>query len=80
MSMVYRNDGFDTMREMFQDKVVHIYPSDTKSKNGRVKDINPAGITFLITASNCPSYEVGKLHFISFSSRLSFGLIEANNG
>lgn len=73
--MVYLEDGFDTMREMFLDKTVSIYPGDAKAKNGRVKDITPMGITFLITASNSPNYEVGKLHFVAFSARLTFKLI-----
>lgn len=77
MSRVYINDGFDTMREMFLDKTVHIYPGDTHGKNGRVKDITPAGITFLITASSCPQYTVGHLYFIAFSTRLTFEKIKS---
>lgn len=79
MGIIYQNDGFDTMRENFQDKIVHIYPGDTNGKNGKVIDITPAGITFLITASKCPSYEVGHLYFIAFSNRLTFEKVKSED-
>lgn len=64
--MVYLEDGFDTMREMFLGEEVKIFPGDTDSKCGIIKDINPAGVTFLVTKSRSDSYVVGQLRFVSF--------------
>ena len=68
------------MEKEFLNKEVQIYPGDTNHKYGIVKDINDAGIVFEITKYFRPGqgsvgdsqYEVGKLIFISFSSKLTF--------
>jgi len=56
-------------------KEVQIYPGDSDSKFGIVTSVGPEGVLFKITKSNCNNYVVGKQHFISYSSRLSFSEI-----
>lgn len=61
------------MDDEFLGKEVQIYPGDTYSKKGIVRDINNAGVVFEITeADKHTQYTVGKLHFISWSANLTF--------
>tara|TARA_R110000796_G_scaffold181217_1_gene297726 strand:+ start:358 stop:558 length:201 start_codon:yes stop_codon:yes gene_type:complete len=54
-------------------KNVQIYPSDTYSKEGIIKEITDMGILFEITkGTEDGSFKAGKLHFISYSARLTF--------
>jgi len=56
-------------------KEVQIYPGDTYYKCGIIKEITESGVLFLITSTNSNSYKEGKLHFISFSARLTFEVL-----
>ena len=55
-------------------KEVFIYPDHKYKKKGIIKDINDAGVLFLITESHkyTTTYIKGTLHFISFSDKLTF--------
>ena len=55
-------------------KEVIIYPGDAITKKGIILDINQGGILFKIThiEGRSSQYEVGKLHFISYSLNLTF--------
>lgn len=67
-NFVYQRDGYDILREMFMDKIVQIYPNDTYWKFGRVKEITPVGVVFLITTvqnSEHVNYKAGDLVFLS---------------
>lgn len=75
---VYQCDGYDKLREMFMDKIVQINPNDTYWKFGRVKEITPVGVVFLITTvqnSERVNYKVGDLVFLSHHN-LSYKLSE----
>jgi hypothetical protein len=63
---------FAQMIRNFENKTVQIFPGDTKSKCGKVLDINSAGVTFLITYSQCSDYVVGDVYFIAYSAKLTF--------
>lgn len=63
------------MTATFLNKEVQIYPNDTSSKFGIVRDVNENGVVFEITRSSCSYYHVGEIRFIAFSSGLSFSLI-----
>ena len=63
------------MNDEFLGKEVQIYPGDTYKKRGIVRDINPAGVVFEITATEASNYTVGKLHFISWAANLTFRLV-----
>ena len=56
------------------EKEVVIYPGDTYKKTGIIQEISENGILFLITSYDGKDrqYIVNNLHFISFSSKLSF--------
>lgn len=63
------------MKETFLNKEVQIYPGDTYSKFGIVRDINENGVVFEITRSNETSnYKVGNIYFIAYSNNLTFKL------
>ena len=58
---------------------VRIYPNDSVEKYGEIKEITPHGILFKILridngneVMRSNGYEVDKIHFISFSARLTF--------
>lgn len=57
-------------------KEVYIYPGDAHKKKGIIIDMNAHGVLFKITMnddqSTWKSYEVGKMHFIAYSAKLSF--------
>ena len=63
------------MNDEFLNKEVQIYPGDTYSKQGIVRDINNAGVVFEITKSEAHQYTVGKLYFISWAANLCFKII-----
>lgn len=64
------------MKDEFLGKEVQIYPGDTYTKKGIVRDISDAGVVFEITQGDrSEGYIVGKLHFISWSGRLCFRLV-----
>jgi len=54
-------------------KEVQIYPGDTRSKWGKIVDMNEHGVTFLITRNenNDREWPIGKHKFISYSAKLS---------
>ena len=62
------------MIETYLNKEVQIYPGDTYSKFGIVKDINENGVVFEITRSQAHQYSVGDIVFIAFSNNLTFKL------
>jgi hypothetical protein len=62
------------MIETYLNKEVQIYPGDTYSKFGVVKDINENGVVFEITRSEAQQYRVGDIVFISYSNNLTFKL------
>lgn len=61
----------NTLKDLIGQEV-RIYPSDSQKKQGTVESVEEYGVLFKITKSACPDYKVGSLHFISFSSGLSF--------
>lgn len=63
------------MKKKFLDKEVQIYPGDSYSKYGIVRDISEAGVVFEITKSNANDYTPGALVFIAWSARLMFELV-----
>lgn len=63
------------MNDEFLNKEVQIYPGDSYSKWGIVRDINNAGVVFEITKSEAYQYTVGKLYFISWAANLCFKLV-----
>jgi hypothetical protein len=62
------------MIETYLNKEVQIYPGDTYSKFGIVKDISENGVVFEITRSDTPYYRVGDIVFIAYSNNLTFKL------
>lgn len=64
------------MKKTYLNKEVQIYPGDTNSKYGIVRDINEQGVVFEITRSHVDHYKVGDLYFIAFSARLTFKLVK----
>lgn len=65
------------MKETFLNKEVQIYPGDTYSKFGIVRDINENGVVFEITRADSHAYQynkVGDTIFISYSNNLTFKL------
>ena len=68
-----------SLNQMIGKEVV-IYPGDTYKKKGIIKDITKEGVLFLITESHkySTTYIVGALHFISFSSKLTFREVLSN--
>jgi hypothetical protein len=65
------------MIKRFEDKEVQVYPNDSYAKFAKVIDINPAGVTFLVTKSDAPSsWPVNSIRFVAFSANLSFTLVE----
>lgn len=62
------------MTATFLNKEVQIYPGDTQSKFGIVREINENGVVFEITRSNSSTYHKGEIVFIAFSARLAFTL------
>lgn len=75
----------DKILSGFIGKRVKIYPSDSERKFGIVKEINEAGITFLITQvggdtqppediseQDSEHYLAGSLHFTSWQSGITF--------
>lgn len=57
-------------------KEVRIYPTDTHKKQGIIESVEAHGVLFKITKSETAAYAVGTLHFIAFSSNLSFAEIK----
>ena len=68
-----------SLNEMVGKEVI-IYPGDTYKKKGIIKDVTKEGVLFLITEAHkySTTYVVGALHFISFSSKLSFREVLSN--
>jgi len=67
----------EQMIALFKDKEVQVFPGDSYAKFARVVDINPAGVTFIVTKSDAPSsWKVGTIKFVAFSANLSFTLVE----
>jgi len=66
----------DYMKKTYLNKEVQIYPGDTYTKYGIVRDINEQGVVFEITRSHVAHYKVGDLYFIAFSARLAFKLVK----
>lgn len=62
------------MTDTYLGKEVQIYPGDTYSKFGIVRDINDNGVAFEITRSEASRYRVGDIVFISYSNNLTFTL------
>ena len=62
--------------EKFFNKLVQIYPGDSRSKFGKVMEVDSYGVTFLITKSSCASYALGSLHYISHSKGLTLRLMD----
>jgi len=67
-------DKTDYNKSEWVGKEVQIYPGDTRSKWGKIVDMNEHGVTFLITnyTGNDAEWQVGKKTFVSYSSKLSF--------
>lgn len=63
------------MKEKFLNKEVQIYPGDSYSKYGIVRDISEGGVVFEITKSLSNDYTPGALVFIAWSARLMFELV-----
>lgn len=63
----------DHMKKLI-GKEVWIYPGDHNKKRGIILAMNENGLLFKITYynGNDEQYQVGKLHWISFSARLTF--------
>ena len=75
---IYQRDGYDTLREIFMNEVVQIYPKDKYWKYGLVKEITPVGVVFYITHvqdSEHVPYKAGDLVFLSHHN-LSYRLCE----
>ena len=62
------------MTATFLNKEVQIYPADSHSKFGIVREINDSGVVFEITRSDSSVYHKGEIVFIAFSARLAFTL------
>lgn len=65
----------DYDKSFWLGKEVQIYPGDTRSKWGKIVDMNAHGVTFLITKNwpeENPEWPVGKHKFIAYSSKLTF--------
>lgn len=70
------------MKDTYLNKEVQIYPGDTYSKFGIVRDINENGVVFEITRAErgASQYKVGNIYFIAYSNNLTFKLTnEARN-
>jgi hypothetical protein len=64
------------MIEQFVGNEVQVYPNDSWAKFARVIDINPVGVTFLVTKSEASAWKVGTIKFVAFSANLSFTLVQ----
>ena len=81
--VLVRTDKIKSMAEESKTKInsnyanyigkrIRLYPSDTYSKYGIVKNVDEFGWTIKITESRCSSFEVGKEYFISHSKNFTF--------
>ncbi len=66
----------EQMIAQFKGKEVQVYPNDTHKKFATVVDINPAGVTFIVTKSEGYGWKAGDIKFIAFSANLSFTLVQ----
>jgi len=67
----------EAMINIFEGKEVQVFPGDSYAKFAKVLDINPVGVTFLVTKSDAPSsWPVNSIRFVAFSANLSFTLVE----
>ena len=65
------------MIAQFVGKEVQVYPNDTYKKIAKVLDINPAGVTFLVTESeDSKGWPVNSIKFVAFSASLNFTLAQ----
>ena len=65
------------MITQFINKEVRVYPNDTYKKIAKVIDINPAGVTFLVTESeDSKGWPVNSIKFVAFSASLNFTLAQ----
>lgn len=56
-------------------KEIQLYPGDTDSKFGIIEDWNEHGMLIKITKSDSECHIVGKSHYISHSSKITFIVI-----
>ena len=63
----------DTTKNIWVNKIVQIYPSDTYSKFGEIIAMSSEGVTFkCVDAHSQSGWKVGEIRFISYSAKLSF--------
>lgn len=55
---------------------VQLYPSDTQSKFGIIREIDETGITFEITKSDARQYTPGDLVYFSHSKPLTMKVVK----
>ena len=58
----------------FIGEEVEIYPNDTNSRWGYVREMSDKGVTFTITRDHQHMARIGDLVFIAYSANLSFRL------
>ena len=65
------------LKETYLNKPVQIYPGDSYSKQGIVRDITEQGVVFEITqTADNEAWPLGSLVFKSYSANLTFALLK----
>lgn len=64
-------------KENYIGRKIWLFPNDTYSKKGVIKNVNDLGFTILITeAHERSSYVAGRTYFLSHSKDLTFLFID----
>lgn len=64
-------------KENYVGRKIWLFPNDTYSKKGVIKDVDDLGFTILITEANeRSSYVVGRTYFLSHSNNLTFFFLD----
>ena len=60
-------------KENYEGRRIWLFPNDTYSKKGVIKNVDDLGFTIFITeAEERSNYAVGKTYFFSHSNNLTF--------
>lgn len=64
------------LKEEYCGKAIQLYPNDTYSKYGVIRDVNELGWEILITKSNDKSHYIsGDIYFISHNDNLKMRFV-----
>lgn len=64
-------------KENYVGRKIWLFPNDTYSKKGVIKDVDDLGFTILITeADEMSSYAVGRTYFFNHANNLTFFFLD----